>query len=126
MGGITDTYPALAASIDLTPGHTLADRLCASCHDIGDGSKPVVFFAPPSFAAIVADPAATELGLRAFHRTMKEDMPTFVLTPAEIDDIVAYMLSLRPSQPGSRPSQPSILRLPANAPPDQPERAAAD
>jgi mono/diheme cytochrome c family protein len=86
--------PSLAASLDLTPGRELASRLCAECHDIGDGAKPPRRYAP-SFSAIMRDPAVTELSLRVFHRSAKEEMPNFLLTSEQVDDIVAYMLSLR-------------------------------
>ena len=86
--------PARAASLDVTPGRELASRLCADCHEFGDGRKPARRYAP-SFSAIMRDPAVTELSLRVFHRSAKEEMPNFLLTSEQIDDLVAFMLSLR-------------------------------
>lgn len=96
LGGIGSACvkPSQAASLDLTPGRELASRLCAECHDIGDGAKPARRYAP-SFSAIMRDPAVSELSLRVFHRSAKEEMPNFLLSSEQIDDIVAYMLSLR-------------------------------
>ncbi len=85
---------AHAATIDVTAGHDLADRLCIACHNIGDENDQPVSYAP-SFRDIVANPAVTELSLRVFHRTAKENMPNIVLMPGQLDEITAYMLSLR-------------------------------
>jgi mono/diheme cytochrome c family protein len=76
-------------------GRNLAQEWCGSCHMIGpDVRRGAIDLAPP-FAEIAADPQTTEFRLRAFLRTPHQRMPNFMLTPAQTDDIVAYILSLR-------------------------------
>ena len=47
------------------------------------------------FAEIANVPSTTELSLKVFLRSSHKSMPNFILQPAEADDIVAYILSLR-------------------------------
>jgi mono/diheme cytochrome c family protein len=52
----------------------------------------------PSFSAIALEPSATEYALHVFLRTPHPTMPNFVLQPDDIDDIVSYVVSLKPKK----------------------------
>ena len=68
---------------------------CAECHHVGP-KEPLVVFSPASpFSKIAADPKTTELSLRFFLRSSHIDMPNFILTEEQTDDLVAYILSLK-------------------------------
>lgn len=89
---------ALAAGIpggDITKGHALARAWCASCHAVETGNARAPFADVPSFAAIAREPTATSSGLHAFLSTPHGDMPDVKLTSAELDAVVAYILSLK-------------------------------
>ncbi len=86
--------PALAA-LPLTAGRVLAEELCSACHAIpGQGPALEAPSAPP-FPALAADPAVTGLTLHAYLRTLHPPTPTFVLNEAQLNDVIAYILSLR-------------------------------
>jgi hypothetical protein len=47
---------------------------------------------------VADDPAVTALALRSFLQTPHFDMPNIMLSPAETDDIISYILTLRPER----------------------------
>ena len=76
------------------PGFQLAQKICADCHGIGIGllsPNP----AAPSFFLIANRSSTTELSLRAFVRTSHDNMPNIILEPAQVDDLVTYIGSLK-------------------------------
>jgi len=87
--------PPLAAQAGDAPrGRALAERWCAKCHAIApgrQGPEPGI----PSFMRMAADPENTRSALRQFITMPHFEMPPQSLTTAEIDDVIAYILSLR-------------------------------
>lgn len=80
---------------DAEAGLNFARTNCATCHAIeppwsGREAEP-----PRDFDAIARDPSTTETSLRVFFQTSHLQMPNFVFSPAQTDDLVAYLLSLR-------------------------------
>ena len=78
---------------DVSAGQKLVQADCSSCHD-GKGSVPTRQQGP-SLRAVAAMPSTTSISLHAFLLTPHANMPDYHLTPREIDDVVAYILSLR-------------------------------
>lgn len=75
-------------------GQHFARELCAACHYV-EADGPVHDPMPPrAFTAIAADPKTTEASLRVFLQSPHIDMPDFILTRQQTDDVVAYILSL--------------------------------
>ena len=89
--------PALAQTEpgDPAAGLRLAATWCANCHRVAPGGPGPANDAAPTFAAISAMPSTTALSLRAFLQTSHRNMPNFQLTPAQSDNLIAYILSLR-------------------------------
>jgi mono/diheme cytochrome c family protein len=86
--------PAQEIPGDATKGQRLADAWCAECHAV----RTKVFSEQedaPSFPAIAQLPSTTALSLNAFLRSNHRSMPNFMITRADADDIVAYVLSLK-------------------------------
>ncbi|MFO1060091.1 MAG: c-type cytochrome [Dongiaceae bacterium] len=86
---------AARAQGDAANGHVLARHWCTSCHVVeagGPGSDTA-----PSFAAIAADPKMTPERIRGFLAKPHPPMPNPPLANSEIDDLAAYILSLRRS-----------------------------
>jgi len=77
-------------------GHAIAKKVCAQCHLVEIGQAPPRDVGAPPLKAVMARPDATEFRLRAFLRTPHHKMPDLQFTPAETDDIIAYLLSLKP------------------------------
>jgi mono/diheme cytochrome c family protein len=77
-------------------GQELARRFCGECHvvELSDWEPGGAEGALP-FQAIADDPATTEFALRIFLRMPHGQRPFPRLTPDEIDDLIAYFLSLK-------------------------------
>ncbi len=77
-------------------GRELAERACGGCHAVNGGSGTVVQgIDVPSLGAIASRPNQTAERLKAFIMTPHRPMPGIPLTLAEVDDIVAYLQSLK-------------------------------
>ena len=85
---------------DPAEGHQLAAAWCGACHQIESRTQILATDAVPSFQAIAAMPSTTSMSIRAFLSTSHDVMPDFRLTQPQIDDVGAYILSLRARSPG--------------------------
>ena len=86
---------AWAQQLEPSPGRRLAERDCTSCHAVKPGEvgpSPVEAAAP--FQLVARMPSSTELALRVFLRTSHAGMPNLQFTEQEIDELVAYIISL--------------------------------
>jgi mono/diheme cytochrome c family protein len=87
--------PAASSSADLVAGKQLAEKWCAQCHGVRPGRLGPNLSAP-TFSELAAEPSITEYSLRALLRSPHETMPHITFTPDEMDDIVGYIMSLKP------------------------------
>ncbi len=89
--------PALAqeAPVDPAAGRVLAEAVCAACHTIPGVAPRIRIPGARSFQALAADPAVTGLALHAYLRTQHPPTPSFVLNEEQLNDVIAYILSLR-------------------------------
>jgi len=89
-----------------TRGRKFAELVCSPCHVVSPDTDetPILRQPGPSFAAIAARPSTTDATLRAFLQTSHPDigpaarMPNPRLADYEIDEVVAYILSLGPAR----------------------------
>ena len=87
---------------DPASGRQIATTQCGSCHrvlpmlfpDRGE-PPPVDKDGPPSFQSVADLSSTTGLSLNVFLRSNHKNMPNLILSEAEADDIVAYILSLK-------------------------------
>ena len=94
--------PAAAAD-PATRGKSLALLACAYCHIVEDDQKikRLIDIPLPTFQEVADDPSTTAKSLRIFLRTQHSEKPTELKMPNpalnddQIDDVVAYILSLR-------------------------------
>jgi mono/diheme cytochrome c family protein len=86
---------AQAEAGDPTQGQQLAQTWCSQCHLVDPHGQSRASDATPSFAAIANMPSTTSLSLHAFLLTPHPPMPDFRLSRSQIDDVAAYILSLR-------------------------------
>ncbi|MFN7194249.1 MAG: c-type cytochrome [Rhodospirillales bacterium] len=77
-------------------GRDLARQWCAACHIVAQGEGRSATDAVPTFVTVAARPSTTALSLRVFLQTPHLRMPDFALTADQTDDVIAYILSLRP------------------------------
>jgi mono/diheme cytochrome c family protein len=87
--------PVRAQAQSVERGREFAQRVCAECHAIRSGSTSSAA-AAPSFPAIAAIPGMTAIALRVALLSSHRDMPNLALTRDELDDVIAYILSLQP------------------------------
>lgn len=89
--------PARAAGdrTEAVRGHELARAWCSECHQVEPDRLVGPYSDVPSFTAIARQRSTTETAIRAFLATPHPTMPNLKLTPADTDDIVDYILSLR-------------------------------
>ena len=82
-------------SADPIAGEHLAGKWCVECHGIrADRLSPNL--AAPTFPELAAEPSITEYSLRALLRSPHETMPHITFTPEQTDDIIDYIVSLKP------------------------------
>jgi mono/diheme cytochrome c family protein len=89
--------PSAAQSVgDAASGQRLAEVWCVQCHRIGsqnaDASR-----SPPDFGAVANMRSFSELSMRVFLQTPHGQMPRYEFSPVELDDLIAYLASLRRS-----------------------------
>jgi mono/diheme cytochrome c family protein len=91
---------AVAAKPPADParGHVLAKTWCTGCHLI-EAKEMTAKDAVPSFSAIAANKSTTSPALRTFLQTRHQNMPDWWLTRQQIDDVIAYITSLRTPSP---------------------------
>jgi len=75
-------------------GQEIAERACAGCHGLSGTGATIEGTPPPSFRSIAARPNVTPQRLAAFIMTPHRPMPGIDLSLADVNDVVAYILSL--------------------------------
>lgn len=85
-----------APAADEASGLKVARKLCVNCHIVEPGGGVrTVDASIPSFMAIANKPGRTESRLSGFVLNPHPPMPQVQLTTNEIENIVAYILSLK-------------------------------
>lgn len=83
---------------DAGAGERLALTVCAKCHVVAERqphpNPPVPNV--PSFFELAARNEVTPFWLRAFFRTPHRAMPDLIIQGAEADNLIAYIMSLKP------------------------------
>jgi mono/diheme cytochrome c family protein len=80
---------------DAAAGQNLAETWCSTCHVVAPRPQRGASTGAPTFTAIARMKSTTPLSLRAFLQTPHSLMPDLHLSRDEIDDLTAYILSLR-------------------------------
>ena len=92
-------YSVLVAAGDVwaaTPrGEALSESWCSQCHAVKPNQSSANP-AAPKFSDVAAEPSITEYSLRAFLKTPHPTMPKIILKSDDMDDIVSYILSMKP------------------------------
>lgn len=80
---------------DAAQGRAFAANNCTACHAVQAGEEASPLHTAPSFTAVANTPGVTELALHTFFRTSHKNMPNFIIASKDIDDVTAYILSLK-------------------------------
>lgn len=89
---IFTALPALAQ--DVVAGRFIAEQWCSACHQIAAAPK-AESDRVPSFASIANMPSTTTTSLKGFLSVTHGQMPDLSLARSEIENVSAYILSLR-------------------------------
>lgn len=81
---------------DTVAGERLARNWCGGCHVIGPGAEQGTSNGAPTFAAIARMKSTTPMALTVFLQTPHGRMPDLHLSRSEIDNLIAYIISLKP------------------------------
>jgi tetratricopeptide (TPR) repeat protein len=80
---------------DARKGLAYAQRVCAGCHNVLRSEATSDNRQAPPFKQIANTPGMSVTALTVWSRTSHSTMPNFVIDPADMDDLIAYILSLR-------------------------------
>jgi mono/diheme cytochrome c family protein len=81
---------------DVAAGRAFAREACDSCHVVEPtDASPRIVAIGPNFQDIANTKGMTATALRVFLTTSHPKMPNLILTPDQIADVSAYILSLR-------------------------------
>ena len=85
---------AEAQTGDPEAGAAYAKQVCAKCHAIDRTGLSPELTAPP-FKDVANTPGMTGTALRVWLSTSHPTMPNIIVEPADMDKVIAYILSLK-------------------------------
>src|SRR5256885_1933940 len=92
-------WNANAQDGDVATGRAFARETCITCHVVEPTNvSPRVVAIGPNFQDVANTKGMTATALRVFLTTSHPKMPNLILTPEQITDVSAYILSLREHQ----------------------------
>jgi mono/diheme cytochrome c family protein len=95
FGGMAS--PAQSQIADAAAGEAYAEKVCAQCHAIHrTGLSPEPTATP--FRDVANTPGMTGVALRVWLSTPHRTMPNIGIEPQDMDNIIAYILTLKDSQ----------------------------
>lgn len=83
---------------DKDRGHAYAKKFCTDCHAI-EKDDNLLLGDIPTFQEVANSDGMSPRALVVWLRTSHPTMPNYVIPPDDIDDIVAYIMSLRRPKP---------------------------
>ena len=90
--------PCVAAAQELgnaQVGHEYAKKICAGCHEVEPGEPVSIYPDVPSFQTVADTPGMTERALAVWLQTSHPNMPNIIVAPDDMDNVIAYITSLR-------------------------------
>ena len=80
---------------DAHKGLVYAERVCAECHNVSRSEATSPNRQAPPFKQIADTPGMSVTALTVWSRTSHPTMPNYMIDPADMDDLIAYIVSLR-------------------------------
>ncbi|MCG8563387.1 MAG: hypothetical protein MI824_26650 [Hyphomicrobiales bacterium] len=81
---------------DPVAGLDFARGLCIECHVIEPDQETLPDIGAPTFQELADEPSVTAIGLRFLLQKPHDRMPDLLLTPQQTDDVISYILTLKP------------------------------
>lgn len=76
-------------------GLIYAQRQCSNCHAVQAGQARSPLAGLATFKEIANTPGMTPMALVVWFQSPHPNMPNLILDPADRDDVIAYIVSLR-------------------------------
>jgi cytochrome c2 len=94
--GFAVSLPAFSQELgNAKQGQMLADTVCSECHAV----KKTALRSPnnhaPTFTSIANTPGMSPMAVRVWLRSAHREMPNLVLKEDEVDNIIAYLQTLK-------------------------------
>jgi mono/diheme cytochrome c family protein len=86
---------SVAQAQDILAGRQIAKTWCSGCHQVDRQERKTGNDAVPSFRSVAQMDSTTMMSLSAFLATPHSRMPDYALSRTEIQNVSAYILSLR-------------------------------
>jgi mono/diheme cytochrome c family protein len=80
---------------DARKGLNYARKVCAACHNVQRSDAKSPNSKTPPFKQIANTPGMSVTALTVWSRTMHPTMPNLIIEPNDMDDLIAYVLSLK-------------------------------
>ena len=81
---------------DPSLGLTYAVANCAECHEVNGVRDKAPNPSAPSFASVASTPGLNERAIAVWLQTSHPTMPNLVVAREDRDNVIAYIMSLRP------------------------------
>jgi mono/diheme cytochrome c family protein len=97
---IVASASAGAAEIgDAKRGLAYAKKVCSECHGVNATDEQSPDFMAPTFREVANTKGITERALYVWLQSGNhESMPNFMIEPSDLDDVIAYIMSMRATQ----------------------------
>jgi mono/diheme cytochrome c family protein len=76
-------------------GASYAKKACAECHAVAAGESRSPVRAATPFEKVANAPGMTPMALNVWLHTSHPTMPNFMIDPDRIDDLIAYVATLK-------------------------------
>ena len=76
-------------------GQRVAETICSECHAIQKGATRSANANAPAFEKLAKTPGMTAMAFRVWLRSSHKEMPNIMLKTDEVDDVIAYVQSLK-------------------------------
>jgi len=90
--------PMLTYAMDIGDagrGLSYSQKVCAACHNVSESNAPSPNSKAPPFKRVANLPGASLAGLTEWSRSPHSSMPNLIVEPKDMDDVIAYILSLK-------------------------------
>jgi mono/diheme cytochrome c family protein len=80
---------------DPQKGLAYARKVCAQCHNISRSDAGSPDSRAPTFRQVANTPGMSVTALTVWSRSSHPTMPNLIIDPEDMDDLIAYILSLK-------------------------------
>jgi mono/diheme cytochrome c family protein len=84
---------------DALAGLAYANQVCSECHAVKEADERSPNPDAPSFASVARTPGMTGRALAVWLQTSHPKMPNIMLEQDDRDNVIAYIMSMRPVPP---------------------------